>query len=154
FPGLLPGAEEGEGGWAPWITGEKEGKSAGTFFVTGYFGNMVYGKKDWDFRGVNIDSALKLAYEKTGDAMDAMNPDIKAFLARGKLMIYHGWNDPAISALNSINYFNSVVATAGNQTVDQSMRLYMVPGMQHCSGGPGADAFGQGESSPRADADH
>jgi Tannase and feruloyl esterase len=155
FPPLLPGSEEGKGGWEPWITGSEEGKSAGRFFVNGYFSDMVYSNKDWDFRNANVDSSLKLAYEKTGDAMDAMNPDIKPFLGHGgKLILYHGWNDPAIAALNTVNYYNSVISTIGSQSVDQSVRLYMVPGMQHCEGGPAATDFGQSPSMPRRDAEH
>jgi Tannase and feruloyl esterase len=154
FPGLLPGSEEGRNGWATWVTGSEEGKSSGAFYVTGYFANMVYSKADWDYKTANLDDALKLAYEKTGDAMDATNPDLNPFLARGKLIMYHGWNDPGISPLNSVNYYNSVVAAVGGQSADQSLRLYMVPGMQHCGGGPGATAFGQGEDAPRSDPEH
>lgn len=154
FPGLLPGAEEGRGGWATWVMGPELGKSAGTFYVTGYFTNMVYGKSDWDFRTANIDDALKLAYEKTGDSLDATNSDLKPFLAHGKLILYHGWNDPGISALNTVNYYNSVTAAVGAPIVDQSVRLYMVPGMQHCGGGPGATSFGQDEDMPRSAPDH
>jgi hypothetical protein len=154
FPGLLPGAEEGGNGWATWVTGSEQGKSSGAFFVTGYFANMVYGQPDWNYKTANLDDALKLAYAKTGDAMNAVNPDLKPFLARGKLIMYHGWNDPGISALNSVNYYDNVVATVGSQSVDQSLRLYMVPGMQHCGGGSGASAFGQGEDASRSDPDH
>jgi len=155
FPGLLPGAEDGRGGWKDWITGSEEGKSAVVFFVHGFFGNMVYGQKDWDFRGANIDTSLRLAYEKTGDAMDAMSPDLKPFLAHGgKLILYHGWNDPAISALNTVNYYNSLISAVGRQSAEESVRLYMVPGMQHCEGGPGATSFGQGSTEPRRDAEH
>lgn len=154
FPGMLPGAEEGRGGWSTWITGSEQGKSAGAFFVTGYFANMVYSNADWDYKTANIDDALKLAFEKTGKSLDATDPDLKPFLSHGKLVLYHGWNDPGISPLNTVNYYNSVVATVGSQTTDQSLRLYMVPGMQHCGGGPGATAFGQDEAAPRSDAQH
>ena len=155
FPGILPGGEEGRNGWATWITGAERGKSSGAFFVTGYFSDMVYGKKDWDYKSANVDDALKLAYAKTGDSMDATNPDLKPFLARGgKLIMYHGWNDAGISPLNTINYYNGVVTAIGNQSADQSVRLYMVPGMQHCGGGPGATSFGQDEDSPRSEAQH
>ncbi len=154
FPGLLPGAEDGRGGWATWVTGSEQGKSAGAFYVGGYFGNMVYGKPDWDYKIAKIDDALKLAYEKTGDSMDAVNADLKPFLSHGKLIMYHGWNDPGISPLNTVNYYNSVVATIGSQTADESLRLYMVPGMQHCGGGPGATSFGQDEAASRSSADH
>ncbi|HTS37988.1 MAG TPA: tannase/feruloyl esterase family alpha/beta hydrolase [Candidatus Solibacter sp.] len=155
FPGLLPGAEDGPGGWQVWATGEKEGKSLGAFFVIGYFSNMVYGKKDWDFLGVNVNSAFKMAQEKTGDSLNSNSPDLKAFFARGgKLIVYHGWDDPAISALNTIHYYNRVESAVGRQTTERSMRVYMVPGMQHCEGGPGATAFGQADTAPRGDADH
>jgi Tannase and feruloyl esterase len=154
FPGLLPGAEEGRSGWENWVMGSEPGKSAAQFFVTGYFANMVYDKSNWDFKTVKIDDALKLGSEKTGDSMNATNPDLKPFLAHGKLIMYHGWNDPGISALNSVNYYNSAVAAVGSQTADQSLRLYMVPGMRHCSGGPGATAFGQDEDAARSAPDH
>jgi Tannase and feruloyl esterase len=155
FPGLLPGAEDGEDGWADWVMGKEEGKSLGVFFVGGYFANMVYERGDWDPQSAKVDSAMKLAYEKTGDQLDAMNPDINPFLARGgKLILYHGWNDPGISPLNTVNYYDQVVKAVGTQKTEQSVRLYMVPGMQHCGGGPGANFFGQIESAPRSGADH
>ena len=79
---------------------------------------------------------------------------MKAFASHGgKLIIYHGWNDAAISALNSINYYESVRKTMGPQT-DSFLRLYMVPGMQHCGGGPGTDMFGQFGFSPQNDPQH
>ena len=151
FPGLLPGAEGGEGGWAVWVTGSEEGKSLGTFFVNGYFADMVYSKKDWDFRTADLAAAEKLAQEKTGSSLNAMQPDLKPFLAHGgKLILYHGWNDPAISALNTIRYYNGAVAAVGSKAANQSLRLYMIPGMQHCGGGPGATIFGQFDEQPRA----
>jgi len=155
LPGMLPGSEDGDGGWKDWITGPEEGKSIGMGFVQGYFANMVYSQKDWDFHHAKIEASLKLAYDKTGDAVDAMNPDLKPFLARGgKLILYHGWNDPAIPALSTVNYYDTVISAVGKETVEQSVRLYMVPGMQHCAGGPGATSFGQGDMGPRGDAGH
>lgn len=155
FPGLLPGAEDGDGGWKPWITGEEQGKSAGVFFVSGYFGNMVYSRKDWSFKHASIEESLKLAYQKTGNAMNATNPDLKPFLAHGgKLILYHGWNDPAISAINTVNYYQDVISAVGKENAEKSVRLYMVPGMQHCDGGPGATSFGQDDARPRGDAQH
>ncbi len=88
--------------------------------------------------------------------MDATDPDLKPFLAHGgKLILYHGWNDPAISALNTVKYYGDVIASVGQPSADNSVRLFMVPGMQHCDGGPGATSFGQdGEEGAKGDAEH
>jgi feruloyl esterase len=56
--------------------------------------------------------------------------------------MYHGFNDPNISALNTINYYETVTRTVGGgERVNDSMRLFMVPGMGHCRGGNGTDTF-------------
>jgi hypothetical protein len=57
------------------------------------------------------------------------------------LLMYHGWADPQIAALNSVDYFNSVTREVGKSAVGKSIQLYMVPGMAHCQGGPGTDTF-------------
>jgi feruloyl esterase len=56
--------------------------------------------------------------------------------------MWHGWADQNIAPQNSINYYNSVVADQGDEAKTQEfLRLFMVPGMGHCSGGPGTDKF-------------
>ena len=143
YPGYLPGAEEGEGGWGLWITGPAAAKSLMAFFGNGFFSDFVYEKPDWDYKTFNVDAGLKAANSKAADALNATDPNLKAFKARGgKLILYHGWNDPAISALNTVNYYDALTKTMGKDT-DSFVRLYMVPGMQHCDGGPGPDSFGQ-----------
>jgi feruloyl esterase len=155
MPGYLPGAEDGPGGWGLWITGPAPAKSLMAFFGLGFFSNMVYEKSDWDYKTFNLEAGLKAAEEKTASALDAADPDLKAFQARGgKLILYHGWNDPAISALNTVHYYDSVVGKMGQRDVDAFARLYMVPGMQHCDSGPGATSFGQAGSMTEGDAQH
>ncbi|MGD0631139.1 MAG: tannase/feruloyl esterase family alpha/beta hydrolase, partial [Terracidiphilus sp.] len=144
FPGYLPGSEDGPGGWAPWITGRAPLQSAMFGFAHGYFSDMVYEQSGWDYKTAAIDSALKAAIAKTARALDSTDPNLKPFIARGgKLILYHGWNDPAISALNTIAYYNAMRAATGEKLADTSVRLFMVPGMQHCDGGPGATHFDQ-----------
>jgi feruloyl esterase len=58
----------------------------------------------------------------------------------GKLILYHGLSDPDISAVNTINYYQRVEDVVGEQTRNFA-RLFLAPGMQHCGGGPGPDAF-------------
>jgi len=91
-----------------------------------------------------LDRGLKVAEDKTARMLNATDPDLKRFRDRGgKLIVYHGWNDPAISALNSVDYFRSVQSKMGTSQTDTFVRLYLAPGMAHCGGGPGPDVFGQ-----------
>ncbi|HEY1903971.1 MAG TPA: tannase/feruloyl esterase family alpha/beta hydrolase [Terracidiphilus sp.] len=144
YHGLLPGAELGDNGWQGWITGSAPRKSAGTAYTEGYFRNLVYSNPNWDLNSFNLDRDLKVAQAKTAAALDAVNPDLTAFRARGgKLILYHGWDDAAISPLATIDYFNSVEQKVGQQETDGFVRLFLVPGMQHCGGGPGPADFGQ-----------
>jgi hypothetical protein len=144
FPGFVPGGEEGGGGWSLWITGPAPGKALLFFFESGYFADMVYDKADWDYRRAKLDDAVKASDEKYANVLNAMQTDLKPFAAHGgKLIIYHGWSDAAISPLNAINYYESVIKRMGSKEADSFLRLYMVPGMQHCGGGPGTDVFGQ-----------
>jgi feruloyl esterase len=144
FPGYLPGAELGGNGWSTWITGPSRGKALLFAFGVGYFSNMVFEKRDWDYRSTNVDELLKAADTKNGAALSATDPNLTAFKAHGgKLILYHGWNDPGISALNTVDYFDSVAARMGESNTASFVRLYMVPGLQHCGGGPGATDFGQ-----------
>lgn len=144
FPGRVEGGEEGPGGWPLWITGSAPGTSLMYQFTTGFFSNMVFDDPNWDFKTFNFDNGVKTADDKQAKNLNATSPDLKAFKARGgKLIIYHGWSDAAISALNTIDYYNSLSATMGASQTDQFVRVFMVAGMQHCSGGPGLNSFGQ-----------
>ena len=68
--------------------------------------------------------------------------NMRAFFARGgKLMLYHGWSDAQVTPYNTIDFFQKVVASQGGAGVGTSIQLYMVPGMNHCAGGPGTDLF-------------
>ncbi len=73
---------------------------------------------------------------------DATNPDLSAFNRHGgKLILWHGWSDPHISPINSIGYFDAVARQAGAQNVQSFARLFLIPGLYHCSGGEGATKF-------------
>jgi len=144
FPGYVPGSEEGGNGWGTWIFGETATQSAMYLFGTGFFTNMVYSDPKWDYKSFTVDAGLKAAMDKTSQALDSTDPDLRPFIKRGgKLILYHGWNDPAISALNTINYYEAALKTTGASAIKSSVRLYMAPGVQHCGEGPGPDSFGQ-----------
>src|SRR5262249_16965558 len=145
FPGYPMGGEAEQGGWGAWITGPAPGKAAMYFFSTEFFKNMVYSNPDWDFRTFDPVRDTQTATEKLARVLDSNDPDLKRFRERGgKLILYHGWSDAAIPAFSTIDYYRSVEQKMGAGVTAGMVRLYMVPGMQHCGGGSGANFFGQG----------
>jgi hypothetical protein len=155
FPGYSPGGETGFNGWQGWITGASPAKSFQFAFASQFFQNMVYEDPAWDYHTFDIDHAPKVADDKVAGILNATDPDLKRFQKRGgKLIVYHGWSDAAIPPVNAINYYQTVVSKMGAKDTGSFVKLYMVPGMQHCSGGPGPNVFGQStvaESDPQHD---
>ncbi|MGH9743321.1 MAG: tannase/feruloyl esterase family alpha/beta hydrolase, partial [Candidatus Acidiferrum sp.] len=114
-----------------------------------------YSKPDWDYKTANLDDAVKASDEKFAGILNATETNMKPFESHGgKLILYHGWSDAAISPLNTIDYYGAVIRKMGAAETDSFLRLYMVPGMQHCGGGPGPDVFGQFGSSTQNDSRH
>ena len=72
-------------------------------------------------------------------------PTSAAFEKRvaASFIMYHGWADAAIPAVNAIDYYGRVQAKMGAANAEGFVRLYMVPGMEHCAGGAGPNLFGQ-----------
>ncbi len=154
FPGYVVGGEAGQGGWAAWITGGAPKGSLHFMFGTQCFSNMVADNAAWDYTTFDVDASTRAADKKIGPILNSIDPDLSRFRARGgKLIMYHGWSDAAIAPVNAINYYRSAVAKAGTKEAAAFLRLFMVPGMQHCGGGPGPDVFGQ-FGAPQGDADH
>jgi hypothetical protein len=152
YPGFPPGGETGMGGWGLWVTGGSQGSSWQFAFGTQFYKNLVYNNADWDFKTFNLDRDLSAANDKVARILNALDPDLKRFQARGgKLILYHGWSDAAIPALATVDYYKSVTAKMGD--TNPFLRLYLAPGMQHCGGGPGPDSFGQG-TVPHGDPQH
>jgi hypothetical protein len=136
--GFSPGGEGEDNGWGRWITGATpDGKSALIYqFASNFFGNVVLADPNYDLRQLNFDSDIAMTDAKAGPIFNSYSPDLSAFRAHGgKLIQYHGWADPAIPALDSVDYWNLVQTTMGNTR--NFYRLFMAPGMLHCGGGPG-----------------
>jgi len=133
-PGLAPGAELG---WN--VLGSPQPLS----LAVDTFKYVFMKDRAWEASrfnaGIDIDVALA---SDPDDALGSTNADLRPFFARGgKLLIYHGWSDPQVTPYNTIDFFHKVLATQGGAGVGTSIQLYMVPGMNHCQGGPGTDVF-------------
>lgn len=143
FSGYSPSGEAEAGGWGAWITGPSPEKSALFAFSTNFFKYIVHADPSWDYKTFDPvrDMAAATPHAKV---LNSTDPNLNAFHKRGgKLILYHGWCDAAIPGQNAVDYYQSVVKTMGAQKVDTFVRLYMVPGMQHCAGGASPNRFGQ-----------
>jgi feruloyl esterase len=110
---------------------------------TGYFKGMVFENPDWDYRTFDPDRDTSLAEERTGAAIDGIDPNLKPFKqSGGKLIIYQSWNETTIPPRSIIDYYKAVEKTMGGrrQTVD-FVRLFMVPGLGMCPGFGNAEDF-------------
>jgi feruloyl esterase len=135
FPGLEPGSEMG---WALQAGGPRpEGNSLDRLT------HLVFKNSDWDWQTFNFDTDVALAEKADNGVGDAVDPNLKEFASRGgKLLVYHGWSDQSIAPQATIQYYNSVLKAMGGATETSSwIRLFMVPGMGHCGGGEGPNAF-------------
>jgi hypothetical protein len=152
--GFEPGGESGMAGWGLWISGSTPNKSLEYAFGTQFYANMVYDKADWDYHTFQVDRDTKAGDEKQAKNLNATDTDLKKFKDHGgKLILYHGWSDAALPPVNTIEYYKAVEAKMGAKNADAFVRLFMVPGMQHCGGGPGPSVFGQGGAA-QGDAQH
>jgi feruloyl esterase len=142
YPGFEPGSELG---WGQFVAGPTP-----TTFATDLFKFVVFKNPAWDYKTLNFDSDIALADKIDMGVNNATDPNLKSYFERGaKLLQYHGWNDQLIAPLNSVNYYQSVektlgganVAKGGVNRVQDSYRLFMEPGMNHCQGGDGPSNF-------------
>jgi feruloyl esterase len=117
----------------------------------GFMRNFVYEDPDWDWRTFDwisgptcVEQKVVVPGQTLATVLNAIDPDLSVFHGSGgKLIQYHGFSDPEVPPLTSINYFESVVSYDGGSLdgTQEFYRLFMVPGMNHCSGGPGANVF-------------
>lgn len=140
--GFSPGGEDSPQGWVRWFTGTvpNDRKTAAYGIASNFFRYLVRADADYDFLSMNFDADVAEADKKAAQIINSRNPDLSHFKKLGgKLIQYHGWADPAIPALDSIDYYKSVQARMGR--TGNFYRLFMAPGMLHCSNGNGPNVL-------------
>ena len=151
FPGYALGSEhfeapDGLGGWARYWSGITEpGGSTGQFMRYSVFEDPDYdlGRFDFDADWDRANNRSLGNDETLATALNAVDPDLSAFKARGgKLISYHGWADALITGHYAVQYYESVLDEMGGlEKTTDFYRLFMAPGVAHCRGGPGPDRF-------------
>jgi feruloyl esterase len=145
YPGLEPGGEApqpGNPGWGLIMNGTTP------FAIdNAVLGAMGFNNLKWDWKTFDFDRDVTLVNNKLFGTLNAVNPDLSDFKeGGGKLIVWHGWNDPGVMPQQTLDYFDDVVAYAGKATggdgaayTDEYLRLFMLPGVGHCRGGVGPD---------------
>lgn len=159
-PGLPLGAELGYGGWTRWLAGGLEATPTGDFqpgveaaagqeppsvpnaqfgFGTQFMKYLVFHDPDWDYSDYDFDGYLADS-SAAAQSLNADNPDLDAFRARGgKLLLTNSWRDMALSPYGTIEYYESVIAR--DPDAERDVKLFILPGVDHCMGGPGPSYF-------------
>jgi feruloyl esterase len=140
FPGWMIGSESngptGTESWGAFILDPKQPMRIDVFR---YF---LFDDPDWDWHTFDFDRDMALADEKIG-FMSAVDANLRPFRDHGdKLLMYTGWEDPVEAPEDVVKYYKSVVqAMGGLDETTPFYRFFMIPGMAHCTGGPGAFSF-------------
>jgi feruloyl esterase len=130
FPGYAPGSELGWG----LLLGGPDPYSV----PLDQYRYMVFNNPNWDWRTFDLERDLAAAEKAGAGTLSAVSTDLGAFEKRGgKLLMYHGWADQDVPPQASINFYNAVQPRSALDAV----RLFMVPGMNHCTGGEGPNTF-------------
>jgi feruloyl esterase len=122
-----------------------------------FYRYLVFENPSWDMNTLDFDHDVAFGDAKMGPIVNSTDPDLRDFRALGgKFIMYHGWSDQAINPRNSIAYLNGVArffarhdgrqgrgkeVGQAKHKVDSFIRLFMIPSMPHCSGGPGVNTF-------------
>ena len=150
------GAKLGSGGWFKWITGGLSVLNLGEFqrgieadpdfpdpetpnahfaFGNGVMKYLIFHDPEWDYSTYDF-SSFKSDAAAAAQTLDATDPNLDAFRERGgKLLMFNGWRDMALSPLGTIKYYEQLIERASSAAED--VRLIMLPGVDHCLGGPG-----------------
>ncbi len=156
YYGFPFGGETAEGGWSRWLTGGmkyqdndagfQEGVGSGGFeepvspsaffsFGNGIMQNFVYHDPNWTYENFDFGTYENDA-SAAAETLNATNPDLSMYRERGgKMLLYSGWSDNAQSGLAMVGYYDDLLAH--DPSAAEDVRLFMMPGVEHCFGGPG-----------------
>lgn len=141
YPGFPPGGEAETGSWDMWITGTSSfmpnSPSLHYMFATNIFKYLVFNDSTWDYSKYNFKN-FDAQTSYASSYLDATRTDYSEFKKRnGKIIFYHGWNDPALSAYSTIEHYEGILK--GDKDAQSYARLFLLPGVLHCGGGRGCD---------------
>ena len=143
YPGFPVGLEGENGSWDLWISGTspflQKAPSFHFMFGTNLFKYLIFNDASWDYSKYNFKNYYKET-QYASSFLDATRTDYGDFKkAKGKMIMSHGWNDPALSAYATINHYEE--AMTKDKELQSYIRLFLLPGVLHCGSGTGPDDF-------------
>ncbi|MXZ72250.1 MAG: tannase/feruloyl esterase family alpha/beta hydrolase [Acidobacteria bacterium] len=142
YSGFNYGGENDRGGWDSWVVAADARRATGVpnaqfGFGTELFKYFVFSDPAWDYTQYDFATWAEDT-AATADILNATSTDLSAFSDRnGKIIYWTGWSDLALAPEGTIDYYEQL--EAGDPSARDYARLYMLPGVLHCAGGPGPD---------------
>lgn len=136
--------------WGRWIVNPNTIEPSQLTFAEQSHRHLLQHDPAWNITSANLPTARNIAISRA--TLNADSDDMSAFEAHGgKIISYFGWADAVISPYHGVRYYQRVAKRAGGfEALHRYYRLFMIPGMEHCQGGPAGYAFGQSLSAPAA----
>jgi hypothetical protein len=139
---VMPTAQRGsEQTWLAWFGGSASHPTPFYDRVGDEFRYYVFQPNPgptWELQAFDFDRDYKrLGMAEVSEP--ANSPDLRRFKARGgKLLSFTGWNDAVEGVLRTVDYYETAERILGGRASTQDFfRLFVIPGMEHCSGGDG-----------------
>jgi feruloyl esterase len=138
----MPLMRGGESDWVARMIGTpQQPRGVNALLGAPFMAHIAVGDPRYDFMQFDPDRDWNVLDGGIAAAeVHQQNPHIAPFVqAGGKLLLWHGFNDPGPSPLSTIAYYDAVLDAV--PSARDSVRLFLAPGVLHCGGGPGPDRF-------------
>ena len=149
YPGGIP--EGSEAFWPLWLTGPEDGAGLLAAFTTSFGAHMAFPEDP----GALYDP-LAFDFERDpprlatmAEVYNADDPDLSAFRdAGGRMIVWHGWADALVTPYETVEWHEAVAGAIGEEARDETVQLFMIPGMDHCGLQPGPGGISQADLDP------
>ncbi len=132
-------------GWRAWILGSEKMQSINTLIFPPAINQMALAGKQppVDIFHFDFDRDAARLNKAAAESLNSDSTNLSAFRKRGgKLIFYTGMSDPVFSSNDLIRYYKAITqASGGEKQTYEYARLFLLPGVNHCGGGPGLDSF-------------
>jgi feruloyl esterase len=150
----LPAGTESDA-WSTWVFGRPSTQSGFEYLSVPFFRDFLYRDPDWTPAAFDLERDSAAAKRELAPILDADDPDLTRYFARGgKLILYAGWLDPAIPALDTIEYYEALRGRTGTGRPHEDVRAALFDWVENGRAPEQILAARQGESlwtDPRAD---